>query len=535
MAGAAADVRSAGTPLLDETALSYYARLLGLLALALVLRVIFFNGAFGSDDGTYYKSALDIAHGQWNVAHYNGALRYGFNLPAAAFIYVFGPSYAVANLWPLCCSLFEIAGVYWFAHSAIGRRAAWIAALLLACTPLHVAVATRIHADPIVSAALTLGFVFIYQGMRRDSAFLLGVAGVAIGMVFWAKELAAVCYLAFLPLLWFYAGQWRKIGIVIGTTLVMFALNGGLMYAIAGDPLHAVKVVLHAVQHNFIEGGDGGSNEAWFYLPLMFADIRHVGLLAWLALLALLLWRDGAGVRSAKAFVVIWWLGVLLVLSCFPVSLSPLRLTLKQSNYITLFLAPMAILGGALLAQWPRRRAALVLAAVAAIGVLLAALQQADYRAFVANSKAVAELASANPAMVVLGSTNNSSLSTMLANQRGGKSRVLSWTETQRTPALLTAELAPSDDLLGVFDAQTASWAPGGAKLAKAPSCWVFMRAIAPQDLGFGNDVAASMWAISQALPTKLATKLGPRLQALAAPAPALLYRLRKGDPWCTH
>lgn len=519
-----------------DTRFRYYANLVAVLVVAIAVRTIFFSGIFGSDDGTYYRSALKIAQGDWRAASYNGALRYGFNLPAGAFMYLFGNSYVVANLWSICCSLMEIAGVYWLAHSAISRRAAWIAALLLACTPLHVAVATHIHADPIVSAALTLGFVFTYQGMRRDSAVLLFMAGVSIGMVYWAKELAAVCYLAYLPLIWFYRGRWRNIGIVAAATVLMFVLNGALMYAIAGDPLYAVKVVLHAVQHNFIDGGDGGSNSAWYYLPLLFVDLRYVGLLGWGALAALLLWRDAPGAtgpRSVKSFLVIWLFGVLLVLSIFPVSLSPLRLTMKQSNYLTLFMAPMVILTGALLACLSNRLVATALAVMLAVALPLAALHQADYRSFTANSKAVAALAAANPHYVVLASTGNSSMGTLWGDHGGYRSRIFAWNDAMSDPKSLTDDIKEGDELVGVFDPQSAAWSTGIAKVTTPPPCWVFMRSIVPQGLGVGNDVAAVLFAVNRVMPTPIAAKLGPRLKTLAEPVPASLYHVPQDNPWC--
>ncbi len=140
-----------------------------LLSFALALRVALFNGPIGSDDSLYYVRAWGIANGDWSRANYNGALHYGFNLPADMAMYLLGNSFTAANLWSLLSSLIEVVAVYWFAISAFGQRAAVFAALLLVCTPLHVAVATRIHADPIVSAALTGGFVLLYQGLRLRS------------------------------------------------------------------------------------------------------------------------------------------------------------------------------------------------------------------------------------------------------------------------------------------------------------------------------------------------------------------------------
>jgi 4-amino-4-deoxy-L-arabinose transferase-like glycosyltransferase len=517
----------------ENTSLRGFGGLFLVLLLAFAVRMVLFNGPFGSDDSTYFMSARRVAQGDWSPAHYNGALRFGFNLPAGGLMYLLGQNFIVANLWPLSCSLLEIAAIYWFADRTLGRRAAWIAALLLACTPLHVAVATRIHADSVVSAFLTLGFVCIYQGVQRNSRSLLFAAGLSIGMVFWAKELAAVCYAAFLPLLWYFRDKLQAIVPVVAGAVLMLALNGLLMYIIAGDPLHAVRVVTGAVQRNFI-GGDGSGNEAWFYLPRLFIDVRHVGLLGWVALLALGLWRNKTQGRSVKQFLAIWWLGLLFILSCFPVSLSPLRLTMKQSNYITLFLAPMAVLGGAMLAQWSNKTLVLVLGPLVGIGLLLAALQQADYRAYVGNSKAVAELAMSHANSVVLGSVNNSAVSTMLGSQRNQVTRVLSWKSVQEDPKVLSSALEQDDELFGIFDPQTTAIGAGANGPTKAPACWKELQHLPPQDLGIGNHMASGLLAISQSLPAFAASRLSPRLEGLAKPSPATLYRVSKMDPWCT-
>lgn len=176
-----------------------------ILLLALVVRLVTYNGAFGSDDLTYFQRAAELARGEWTSANYNGALRYGFNLPAAGFIALFGESLFVANLWPLACSLIEISAVYMFASAVMNRRAGAYAALLLASAPLHIAVATRIHADPVVSMFVTVGYVLLYFGALRRRPMLLFAAGLSIGCIFWTKELAAVTWFAFLPMLWFFS------------------------------------------------------------------------------------------------------------------------------------------------------------------------------------------------------------------------------------------------------------------------------------------------------------------------------------------
>ena len=116
-----------------------------LLLSALLLRLVLSSGAIGSDDITYYGAAAGVADGSWPSSDYNGALRYGFNIPAGLAMLVFGPGLGAAIAWPLLCSLIEIAAIYLFTSAIAGRTAAAMAGLLLAATPLHVSVATRIR------------------------------------------------------------------------------------------------------------------------------------------------------------------------------------------------------------------------------------------------------------------------------------------------------------------------------------------------------------------------------------------------------
>ena len=136
-----------------------------------------------------------------------------------------------------------------------------------------------------------------------------------------------------------------------------------LMYVITGDPLHLFKVVTGQVSRDFI-GKGGGEDAAGYYLRYLFLDIKHTWIVAFLACAGIALfvrarWRarlaamgrprrppdhSATGVDRSIAegtsFVLFWCIGMLLVLSIMPVSLSPLRFVMKQSNYLTLFLAP---------------------------------------------------------------------------------------------------------------------------------------------------------------------------------------------------
>lgn len=506
------------------------------VALAALWRLAFFNGEFGSDDAVYLKRAQEVANGVWTSADYNGALRYGFNIPAGMFMALFGDSRFSANLWSLTCSLLEVALVYLFTRRHFGRSTALLAGLLLGLAPLHVAVATRLHADPVVALFLTASFVAVDAALARRSVFWSVVCGLCLGGVFWSKELAAVVYLAFVPLLWHY----RRFGIGVVATLaglgVMLLLHGLLMWGIAGDPLHAVRVVLGQLGRNFIQGG-GGEDSPIFYLRFLFLDIRHVGLLGLLALIpvfALMLGRFNADAWPPLRFTLLWLVGLLLVLSVFPVSFSPLRFTMKQSNYISLFLAPMAVLAAVGIAQCRFPLRVWLSGLALCVGLLLSALQQADYRSFTANSKAALLATADQPGVLLVGTSNLQGMASVQNKLRTGLAPVISFRDAIADPDAYNKRLAPGTEVLAVLDRQTATWFPGPRVIDSPQPCWRPLSVLAPADLGLGNAVAAGLARLASLAPAALSARAEPLLNRLAAPEPARMYSVPAGNLWCS-
>lgn len=507
-----------------------------LIALGLLLRLLSYNGILGSDDGVYFERAVDVATGTWSSADYNGALRYGFNIPAGLFIGLFGATPFVANLWPLLCSLVEVAVVYLLAAQMLGRRAGAFSGLLLATAPLHMAVATRVHADPVVSMFITLSFALLWGGWAARHKGLLFACGLAIGSIFWAKELVAIVWLAFLPMLWMFRGRWLDALVVVAGTLIMLLLHGLLMTWVAGHPLHLIQTVLGQVKTSFI-GDMQGEDAAGYYLKYLFVDLRHVGLVAILAVLGA--WWVPRSLRlqgaalDAWVYVLAWALGVLAVLSVFPVSLSPLRFTMKQTNYITLYLGAFAVLAGMALACMPRQLAHGLAAAAAGLGIWLAFLQQADYRAFGAGSKAVGHWVSTRPEVLVVGSTNNAALGGFQArmdNPAGPRGRIVSFRELAREPEATAEAVRSAKSVYAAFDVQTRTWFSGGHAIQAPLACWgQAVEELAPADLGLGNRLAAASASLAAAagrfgLPGM--GGLSRALNALAFPVPVKLYRI---------
>ena len=208
----------------------------------------------------------------------------------------------------------EVGAVYIYALSAWGRRAAIYVALVLACIPLHIAVATRLHAISVVSLFLTLLFVLFYFAEQRRSRVIYFLTGIAIGMVFWAKELAIVACvaLALYPLFWRKFDR-RWLYLVAGGALMLVA-HLILMTIIAGDPLHLFKVVLGQVSHRFIQSGEG-EDGAWYYFRYLFLDVKHTWLAPFISVVAIAAFARRCfrhqQVSSATAYATFWLLSLL--------------------------------------------------------------------------------------------------------------------------------------------------------------------------------------------------------------------------------
>ena len=293
---------------------------------------------------------------------------------------------------------------------------------------------------------------------------------------------------------------------------------------------------------NFVDAGEG-EDAASYFLRFLFFDIRHVSLMAFIAAFAVWRLRQRPPAlkpsRQVVYFTALWWVSLLLVLSLFPVSLSPLRLAMKQSNYITLFMAPMAILAGMGLATLPRLWAAVVGGLSLALGLLLSLLQQADWYAFTANSRAVAAFTLAHPRSLVVGSANNGGMGKLWAESThpgAPRAKLISFRELQATPDSADLQRGDFDARYTVLDRQTMSWFAGPRPITQPLPCWSNPVRIEPVGLAAGNHVAAALsrsagWAADAGL--KPAGAARDALARLARPQPADIYQVTGPDVLC--
>ena len=511
--------------------------ILALLVLfAALLRLAFFNGFFGSDDLVYLTRSKEIAEGLWTRADYNGALRYGYNIPAAFFIYLLGLSPFSANAWTLFCSLAEIALVYFFAARYLGRNAAVFAALILASIPLHIALGTRIHADAVLACFLTLSFVLFYMAEQTASRGFYFATGLSLGMIFWTKELGVITLLAFATYP-FFAGRADKAWLwVIGGGMVMLVSHLVLMQAIAGDPFHLITTVTGQVRNGVVQ--DGYEDAAGYYFSYLLVDIRHTWIAPFLAVLALvgLLTRSKHPADGGTVFYLGWWLlALLVVLSFTPVSFSPLRLTMKQSNYLNLFLAPIALLGGTMLARMHSAswRNGLLIITVAG-GIALGAVAQHAYQVFTANSKAAIDFMKAHPDAWILGTVNNANMARVISTLEGNPLLAQQFGTLARASEFDASPASRRQPLgYAILDLETLNWGNTAFLSETPPACWQPVVRLTPQSRDPGYWLLRTALRFSPTLPDAMGQAVKPTLLRYLAPRPATIYRVDATNLWC--
>jgi len=512
--------------------------LAAVILFALTLRLLFYTGYFGSDEVTYVEASARIAAGDWQASNYIGATRYGMNLPVALAIHVFGISEASVNLWPLAASVGEVALVYAIGLWLWGSRPAVVSAALLALLPLHVHFAGRIMADPPLAFFLTLSVAMMLRAADSRSALIYLATGLAWGGAFWVKESVGVLFLPVLLLLTAYrsqiSGPW--LWTLIGAGMAI-ALNTALMHFVADNPLHIFAVMKNATLR---ANGLNLDTSPWYYFRYLFLDIRHTFLLGPMALGAVIFYslqvlrREQS--NSSTQLVLIWALLSAGMFSFAIVSASPMKFIMKQTNYMLIFAAPMALLSGWFLASLPMRIFAPLGTLVAAGSVCLAALEQQAITVFTANSKSAYAYLRDTPSSFLIATTNNVRaiyFYSLLDGRPELRDRAISlsklWNENRSETK---EELTGSIDrgvVYGLLDLQTASWGikPSGLqKLKDVPACWKPLGVLKPAPLGNGRWFSQTVAAVASQLPQPIGQRLTPTLRSILAPAPAHLFQI---------
>ncbi|MHC4562805.1 MAG: glycosyltransferase family 39 protein [Planctomycetota bacterium] len=238
----------------------HVAIVVGILLLAVVLRLHWCTISVGSDDLASWAMALELA-GKTTLAGDEvfspGAMvRYGLNLPLAGMIALFGPHLWAGVIVPFTSSLIGILLVWDLARRLGGSP--WVghlAAAMMAISTLDIGYSTVMLPDMTMNAVGLGGLWLIVitqqgtsTGWRRWLSFAGG--GFLCGYAIFTKEagtvFAAGVFLWLISCLWRRQLRWAHAAIVLG---LLVAIGGELTFLTIrhGDPLHRYRVVKRAI------------------------------------------------------------------------------------------------------------------------------------------------------------------------------------------------------------------------------------------------------------------------------------------------
>jgi hypothetical protein len=452
------------------------------------------------------------------------------NIPVAFSMWLFGPSIASASAWAFVCSLIEVALVYVAGHLLWGRRAAVLAALVIALLPLHVHQAGRLTADPPLATFITLSFLLFWVGEQRKHRVWYLAAGLACGATFWIKQVTilyagAFAIYALVARRWDWLWVWVAVGASVGVSATFI-----LMWLVAGDPLYTFKVMSTGME---TFAAAKFETDAWYYFRYLFGKIFHTWLLGFLAVGGILIWIKSRQRSESTRYVVVWAMALVAIFSFMVASVQPLKLIPKQVNYMTMFIAPLSLLAGFFLATLSKRVLAVMLGVYCTIALALAALEQQVIRVFVANSKATVAFArerTGTPTFAMTNAYRASIFDQLVGGHAMPTEGIRPLAELQHVTAAQLGAVMPRAQPVAyaVVDTQTAGWARSEyiGDVKDVPACWRLFSELRASPGGLGRYFVAAGLASIRVLPPALTQKLAPKLNSLQQPKPAFVYEV---------
>lgn len=511
---------------------------ISILLIAGSLRIAFFSGGLGTDEIVYMTQAQRLLTGDPGHAGYIGAIRGGINGFQALSFYLFGTGTVGAAGLFFLCSLGQVLLVYWFANRLWGRRAAIWAGIALAVLPIDVTLAGGLNPDPYLGLVITASIVVFYCAEEQDSAALYFFAGGLAGWVFWIKDEVIVFGLLFV-ILAVSERRWR-------TRWLWFLLGGFLcwlsdlifFWATYGDPIYHYRVVGQTV-HDQIAGQVLGQTSPWTYVSLLLIKIYHTGLLGWLAVAGgvfALRRRFEPGIR----FVLIWGFGLIVIFSALPVSFSPVDFIRKQSNYMEIFAAPLALLAGWFLSQQRRVVAFVLGGAMMVSGMMLSGLEQEVIRVVTVNGRAAAAFAQAHADVPVFGPLTAQRRSTVERLLKGSLDDATDIRPISGLSRLSLSGGAANDRIAFVVeDPQMRNWQgsenerqgsadPEYRLPQRLRGCLLPAGQLEPGDLGLGQWVVAALHSVGSLVPEPLGDAVTRATYPLWQVLPAKVYAVTR-------
>lgn len=503
---------------------------LGFILLALLLRLYFYTGLFGSDEFVYTNMALNILQGNWSVSEYVGATRYGVNIPVAIFMKLFGISEFSANFWSLLTSVMEVGLVYAFSRQLLGLRAAIFATLVITFLPLHIHYAGRMMADAPLAFFITLSFFLFWLAEKRNSTLLFIFSGFSIGSVFWIKE-SVLAYSAVFALYPIVLKKWNpKWLIMIMAAAVMVFLNCLLLYVLSGDFLHIFHVIQGATER--VHGDTSKRREVFYYLNYLLFDIKHTWLLGYCALAGTLFYFLGSrkNPKDNDLRLILIWGGGLFALLSFLVMPTG-EVISKQTNYILVFTAPLCMLAGYGINRLKHGISMTVCMILIAGSLILASLEQQVIRVFTANSFGIVEFVKANPDNPVYASSRAHIIATTFYKLQKDipRAQTLDLDDLVLNDQIELKNSSSTNDekTYAIFDRETINSRNENEYLVDTSDCLHYIGNITPTGFGIGKKVVDSIRYVAELITPDIITKKILRVtDPYFMPKPAEIYQV---------
>lgn len=350
-----------------------------ILVLAAAIRLLTFNGYFGSDDGDYAFISHAIANDRFSFGSFAGPsvfpLRVGLLYPTALAFKVFGTGEFAMLIYPFTLSLASVLLAFLSGTVFFGTTAGLVAAALLSVLPIESWSATMLLPDLPAAFWSGSGILALFWGSRRESAAsaagLGALSGLFLGISWLCK--ASVIYLAPIILIYLFSIRRRQHFLPLAASFTAAALFIPAAEALAyrnltGDFFHR----LTETERNFREASgfffrEGspygyGPGDYWkavggrlFLLgPKTILLNPHFGLVTLTALGAavLALGRKGRGFL----FPSFWFLSLLLMFNFSSARFTAYEPLVLFHRYLYPMLLPAVILNAGVLSLLLRSR-----------------------------------------------------------------------------------------------------------------------------------------------------------------------------------
>ena len=231
-----------------------------------------------------------------------------------------------------------------------------------------------------------------------------------------------------------------------------------------------------------------------------------------------------------------WCLGLIFIFTAFPISLSPLKFIAKQSNYLDIFVTPLALLAGWFLARQQRAVAFILGGIMVASGVLLSGMEQQVVRVVAVNGQAAAAFAETHAGTPVFGpltAQRQSMVERLFRGSLDASSDIRPWADL--------SGVAPGEGSGGdvvaylVDDPQMQIWPDATKEVPLSETlrrCLVPLGQLEQGDLGLGRSVVAALRDVLSVLPAPFAAASLRATDSFWQVSPAQVYVVTRE---CAH